>query len=63
MSVKSGGKGTSVRIFVPLRGSVDGKNLRNFTPNPGIFCLWDGYSAVQPAALVHRNELCKMKMK
>ena len=41
---------------------MDGKNLRTFTPNPGIFCLWDGYSAVQPAELVHRNELCKMKM-
>ena len=38
------------------------EEFKTLAPNPGIFSLCDGYSALQPAELVHKNELCKMKM-
>lgn len=56
-----GKTGASLGIFVPLRG--DGRNLITLAPNPGVFCLYDGYSALQPTELTHKNELCKMKIK
>lgn len=46
---------------MPLRG--DGRKLITLAPNPGVFCLYDGFSALQLTELTHKNELCKMKMK
>lgn len=56
-----GRRGASLVTFVPLRG--DGKNLITLAPDPGVFCLCDGYSTLQLAELTHKNELCKMKIK
>ena len=47
--------------FAPL-GGPQMEELKTLAPSPGIFSLCDGYSALQLAELVHKNELCKMKM-
>ena len=47
--------------LVPLRGPQM-EEFKSLAPHPGICSLCDGYSALQPAELVHKNELCEMKM-
>lgn len=47
--------------LVPLRGPQI-EEFKTLAPQPGIFSLCDGYSALQLAELVHKNKLCKMKM-
>ncbi|KAI4536271.1 hypothetical protein MG293_013663 [Ovis ammon polii] len=46
--------------FAPLTGPWM-EEFKTPAPNPEIFSLCDGYSALRPAELVHKNELCKMK--
>lgn len=50
-------------FFCATEEWMDGRNLRTSAPNPGVFCLYDGYSSAQLAEPVHKNGLCKMKMK